>query len=254
MKHSAIRHPLKSLMAAIRFLTILPLPGSGENDTSFFGAALFYFPITGLIIGSFSALCAFFLVNTLPIGVAAVLLTIFLSLASGFLHLDGLADSCDGLLSARPAPKCLEIMRDSRIGVMGAAALSAVFLLKTASIAAFDPANIYYALIIAPVAGRTSIIFMMALLPYARKNEGLGLLFYSANNRWAAFFSALFFITVTVVLIPSKLIMLSLTLVVSVAVFSWVCRKKIGGATGDTLGAVCEITETMVLIAFCTNL
>jgi adenosylcobinamide-GDP ribazoletransferase len=48
--------------------------------------------------------------------------------------------------------------------------------------------------------------------------------------------------------------MLSLTLVVSVAVFSWVCRKKIGGATGDTLGAVCEITETMVLIAFCTNL
>lgn len=254
MRHPAIRYPLKSLMTAIRFLTILPLPGSGENDTSFFGAALFYFPITGLIIGSFGALCAFVLVNTLPIGVAAVLLTIFLSLASGFLHLDGLADSCDGLLSARPAPKCLEIMRDSRIGVMGAAALSAVFLLKTASIAASDPANIYYALIIAPVAGRTSIIFMMALLPYARKNEGLGLLFYSANKRWAVFFSALLFITVTATLVPSKFMALSLTLVVSVAVFSWVCRKKIGGATGDTLGAVCEITETMILIAFCINL
>jgi adenosylcobinamide-GDP ribazoletransferase len=254
MKHPAISHPFKSLLAAIRFLTILPLPGSGENDTSFFGGALFYFPFTGLLIGSFSALGAFFLVNALPIGVVAVLLTIFLSLASGFLHLDGLADSCDGLLSARPAQKCLEIMRDSRIGVMGAAALSVVFLLKTASIAALDPTNIYSALIIAPVAGRTSIILMMALLPYARKNEGLGVLFYSGNNRWAAFFSALFFITVTTVLIPTKCIMLSLTLVVSVAVFSWVCRKKIGGATGDTLGAVCEITETMVLIAFCTNL
>lgn len=254
MKHPAISHPFKSLLAAIRFLTILPLPGSGENDTSFFGGALFYFPIIGLLIGSFSALGAFFLVNALPIGVVAVLLTIFLSLASGFLHLDGLADSCDGLLSARPAQKCLEIMRDSRIGVMGAAALSVVFLLKTASIAALDPTNIYSALIIAPVAGRTSIILMMALLPYARKNEGLGVLFYSGNNRWAAFFSALFFITVTTVLIPTKFIMLSLTLVVSVAVFSWVCRKKIGGATGDTLGAVCEITETMVLIAFCTNL
>lgn len=254
MKHPAVRHPLKSLMAAVRFLTILPLPGSGEKDPEFFDGALFYFTITGLLIGCFGALFAFLLVKILPVIVSAVLLTIFLSLASGFLHVDGLADSCDGLLSARSAPKCLEIMRDSRIGVMGAAVLCAVFLLKTASITAIDQENIYQAIIIAPAAGRTAIIFMMALLPYARKNEGIGALFYSGTNRWAPFFSALFFISAAALLIPSKLVLLSMILVISVVLFSWICRKKIGGATGDTLGAICELSEAMILMAFCITL
>ena len=254
MENPAVRHPLKSLMAAVRFLTILPVPGSGEKDPAFFNGALYYFTITGLLIGSFAALFALLLVNSLPVLVSAVLLTIFLSLASGFFHLDGLADSCDGLLSARPASKCLEIMRDSRIGVMGAAALCAVFLLKTASIAAIDQENIYQAMIIAPAAGRTSIIFMMALLPYARKNEGLGGLFYSGINRWVPFFSALVFMGATALLIPSKLVLLCMTLVLSVVLFSWICRNKIGGATGDTLGAICELSEAMVLMAFCITL
>ncbi len=250
MKHQAIRHPLKSLMAAVRFLTILPLPGTGEHDADFFGGALFYFTITGLIIGSFAALFAFLLSTSLPVLVSAVLLTVFLSLSSGFLHLDGLADSSDGLLSARPAPRCLEIMRDSRIGVMGAAVLCGVFLLKTASIAAIDRESIYHAMILAPAAGRTSIILTMALLPYARKSEGLGRLFYSGINRWAAFFSALLFIGAAALLSPSRLILLSIALLLTVVLCAWICRSKIGGATGDTLGAVCELSETAVLMSF----
>lgn len=251
MKHPAINHPLNSLMAALRFLTILPIPGSGEDDTSLFEGALFYFTITGLLIGSLGALCAFILVNSLPSLVSGVLLTVFLSFISGFFHLDGLADSSDGLLSARPAAQCLEIMRDSRIGVMGAAALCAVLLLKTTSIAVIDQRTIYSAMIVAPVAGRTAIVFMMAVLPYAREDRGLGELFYSDINRWAAFVAGLIFLVVTAVLIPSKLVLLCMTLLLTVAVFSWVCSRKIGGATGDTLGAICELTEATILLSFC---
>jgi len=251
MKHPAVNHPFQSLMAAIRFLTILPLPGSGEDDVSFFEGALFFFTITGLIIGLIGASLAYLLVHVFPTPVVAVLLALFLSLISGFFHLDGLADSSDGLLSARPAPQCLEIMKDSRIGVMGAAALCSVFLLKAASLAALDDRSVYYAMIIAPPAGRTAIVLMMAILPYARDDRGLGKIFYSDVRGQAAFFSVLVLITATIALVASKLILLSVAVVLTVVLFSLICRRKIGGATGDTLGALCELTETAVIMSFC---
>ncbi|MEE4165389.1 MAG: adenosylcobinamide-GDP ribazoletransferase, partial [Desulfocapsaceae bacterium] len=184
MSLQPLRQPVRSLIASLRFLTILPLPGSGEDDASFFDGALFFFTITGLIIGTFGALLSLLLLKLFPPLVAAGLLAVFLSLASGFLHLDGLADSCDGLLSSRPAEKCLEIMRDSRIGVMGAASLCTVLLLKTAALASVAETTVFAAMILAPAAGRTAIIFMMALAPYARKTDGLGCRFYAGINRW----------------------------------------------------------------------
>ena len=106
-------------------------------------------------------------------------------------------------------------------------------------------------MILAPAAGRTAIVFMMAMLPYARDEQGLGKLFYSGINRWAALSSALIFIAVASAMAPAKLFLLCLTVLLTVTVFSLICRRKIGGATGDTLGAVCELTETTVLMSFC---
>ncbi len=251
MKHPAVRNPFNCLAAAIRFLTIIPVPGNGEKDGSFFGGALFYFTITGLIIGAGGTLFSYLLTGLLPPLVTAVILTIFLSIVSGFLHLDGLADSFDGLLSARPAHQCLEIMRDSRIGVMGAAAIAALFLLKTATITSIDQQELFVAMLIVPAAGRTSIVAMMSILPYARKNSGLGELFYTGVNRWAVIASFIVLGTVTLLLAPSRFFLIFIILIVTVGIFSWICKTKIGGATGDTLGAICELSEAMILLSFC---
>jgi len=239
------------LAAAMRFLTIIPVPGGGEKDGSFFGGALFYFTITGIIIGAGGALFSYLLSMVLPSLVTAVILTIFLSIVSGFLHLDGLADSFDGLLSARPAHQSLEIMRDSRIGVMGAAAITALFLLKTTTINSIDHHELIVAMLIVPAAGRTSIVIMMSILPYARKNKGLGELFYTGVNRWAAIVSVLVLGALTILFAPSRFFLIFIILIVTVGMFSWICKTKIGGATGDTLGAVCELSEAMILLSFC---
>lgn len=239
------------MAAAMRFLTIIPVPGGGEKDGSFFGGALFYFTITGIIIGAGGALFSYLLSMVLPSLVTAVILTIFLSIVSGFLHLDGLADSFDGLLSARPAHQSLEIMRDSRIGVMGAAAITALFLLKTTTINSIDHHELIVAMLIVPAAGRTSIVIMMSILPYARKNKGLGELFYTGVNRWAAIVSVLVLGALTILFAPSRFFLIFIILIVTVGMFSWICKTKIGGATGDTLGAVCELSEAMILLSFC---
>jgi len=251
MKHPAVRNPFSCLAAAMRFLTIIPVPGGGEKDGSFFGGALFYFTITGVIIGAGGALFSYLLSMVLPSLVTAVILTIFLSIVSGFLHLDGLADSFDGLLSARPAHQSLEIMRDSRIGVMGAAAITALFLLKTTTINSIDHHELIVAMLIVPAAGRTSIVIMMSILPYARKNKGLGELFYTGVNRWAAIVSVLVLGALTILFAPSRFFLIFIILIVTVGMFSWICKTKIGGATGDTLGAVCELSEAMILLSFC---
>ena len=254
IKQPGFRHPVGSLLAAIRFLTILPLPGSGEEDERFFEGALLYFTITGLLIGIQGALIGLVLTELLPVLVTAVLLTLYLSLISGFLHLDGLADSSDGMLSSRPADKCLEIMRDSRIGVMGGAAICSLLLLKTAAFASLDSRYLFDAMVLAPAAGRTSIILMMALAPYARSDGGLGQLFYSESKWTAVLVSLLLLGAAILLLVPQKLLLLMTTLAATTLIFTWICRKRIGGATGDTLGALCELTETLILVSFCIHL
>ena len=251
MNHPGLKHPVKSLLAAVRFLTIFPVPRSSDDETDYFEGALFYFTITGLLVGFIGAGIAVAISSSVPSLVLGVLLALYLSLVSGFLHLDGLADSSDGLLSARPGPQCLEIMKDSRVGVMGAAVICFVVLLKSASISALDDHELFPVLLLVPAGGRTAIVMMMTFLPYARGESGLGHHFYSGMNRWTLVVSASIFILACLLWLPQKAVLICFTLGVTTLIFSRICKKKIGGATGDTLGALCELTETTLLITLC---
>jgi adenosylcobinamide-GDP ribazoletransferase len=113
----------RNFIAALRFLTIIPLPGSVGTEPEDLQGALPYFGLVGIVLGIFSGLIAWGLWSIFPPMVAAVLLVIVLLSYSGAMHLDGLADSADGFFSARKREQILEIMRDSRIGVMGVIAL-----------------------------------------------------------------------------------------------------------------------------------
>ena len=126
---------MKRFLAAIQFLTILPLPGAWHPDERALGGSLPFFPVVGLGIGAAVALSDWGLGRLFPVGVTSVLAVILLIAASGGLHIDGLADTADGFFSSRPRERILEIMRDSRTGPMGVAAIVCVVALKIALIA-----------------------------------------------------------------------------------------------------------------------
>lgn len=245
--------PFGSFAAALRFLTLLPLPGKiGTTEDELAHAAPF-FPLTGLLLGCIAAPAAQLLFHLLPPLPAAVLLTTLLLAFSGGLHLDGLADTADGFLSARSQERILEIMKDSHIGTMGAAALTLLILLKTASLASLPADKVLAAAFLMPVAGRTAILLLMALLPYAREG-GLGSFFavyFNSGAGWAASLGGILLLTWAAVAAagPSGLSFVLAVLLLTF-LFALLCRCKIGGVTGDTLGAACELAEAAAVLAF----
>ncbi|MFP7755551.1 adenosylcobinamide-GDP ribazoletransferase [Thermodesulfobacteriota bacterium B35] len=244
---------LRSLVAALRFLTIAPIPGQSGMAGDDLARSTPYFPLVGLLIGLACAPLAWLLSLLLPPAVAAVLVTTLLFAVSGGLHLDGLADTADGLFSARSRERMLAIMRDSRIGAMGVIALVVLLLLKVTALASLDRDRLPAAVVLMPVAGRCAILVMMALLPYARPEGGLGTLFYSRRSRLAGLWAVGFFLACAWLVTGAAgpgVAGFTLAMLVPFVLF---IKARLGGATGDTLGAACELAELFVALAFsCT--
>jgi adenosylcobinamide-GDP ribazoletransferase len=241
---------LAQLCTAIRFLTILPVSWRAADDLHQFKHCLIFFPIVGALIGAAGYLGTSILLLFFPQQVVAVLALIYLAFVSGFLHLDGLSDSADGLLSSRPREDCLLIMKDSRAGAMGVVVVVCVLLAKFGALSAMAPKTLCLAIFIMPLAGRSAILFSMAWLPYARAEGGLGGLFYSDSSKTAAFLAFLSLVVFLAVLAPSLLIVTLIAVLAMNFIFGRWCKNCLGGATGDTLGAVCELTEAITAVAF----
>lgn len=243
------------LMAAVRFLTILPFRRGAEFDGMHFQNGLFYFPVIGLGIGGLALVAVASLGMFLPHSLTAFFGIALLAAVSGCLHLDGLADSADGLLSSRAKADKLTIMRDSRVGAMGVIVLVFVLLGKYAALSQASAAGLAVMLLLMPLAGRSAIVVSMALLPYARPEGGLGALFYSPDTRKAAIVAAAAWLIAIVLLVPGAGLGLRSMLAAvvipagTVLLFAAWCRNSLGGATGDTLGAVCELSELMTAVA-----
>ncbi len=234
---------MKGLLAAIQFLTICPLPRGLQPDEQALGRSLPFFPVVGLLIGAAVSLADWGLGRLFPCPVTSVLAVILLIAASGGLHLDGLADTADGFFSARPRERILDIMRDSRIGSMGVATIVSVVALKIALVASVPGPWRFWVLLLMPVAGRCALLVHLALLPYARPEGGLADLFHANRSRGHLLWAFLF-------LLGSGwlsggwpgMAAGAAAFVLTLPLAAWSLRK-IGGLTGDTLGAACELTE-----------
>jgi len=245
----AIRQPLRSFLTAVSFLTIVPAALVQKENQPSFGAALYYFPAVGFCIGLIVAAAGIGLNPVHNPLITAVILCLLLSGLSGFLHMDGLADTADGFLSARGRQRCLEIMRDSRIGVMGAVALCAILLLKTAALYSIEPTLLTGSIVVAAVAGRSALVLSMYFLPYARSEGGLGRLFlHKEGGLSPVLIGIVFLFGILVTMLPAKLLISILIFGLILSIFSVWCLKKIGGYTGDTLGCLCELMETGLLL------
>ena len=246
-----------SFVAALRFLSIIPCAGSLGTSEDELARAVPFFPLVGLLFACIVLPLTWGLSQVLPSAVTAVLTVLLLLSFSGGLHLDGLADTADGFFSSRPRERMLEIMRDSASGAMGVMALVLLLSLKIACLASMSD-QLLIAVFLMPIAGRVAILLLMAMLPYARSEGGLGNLFKDAFNTQQARLRALAALLVLSGLSwaaagPQGLLAVFAVLLIT-TLFALFCRRKIGGVTGDTLGAACELAEAVVAFVFVLKL
>src|SRR6185369_2088474 len=121
---------MRLFLVAFQFLTIVPLPFAVRCEQEDLGRSMSFFPLVGLALGALLAGADFLLAPLLPRGVADLVLIVLLSVVTGGLHLDGLSDVCDGLAARGSRQRFLEVMKDSRVGAVGALSLVLALGLK----------------------------------------------------------------------------------------------------------------------------
>lgn len=235
---------MSAFLAALRFLTVLPLPADGVEDARALGRSPCFFSTIGILAGLGMAALDAVLGAFLPRWPGSVLVVLAMAGISGGLHLDGLADTADGFLSGRSRERILEIMHDSRIGSMGVLAIVGVLTLKMAALASVPPGRRWSALLLMPLAGRTALVLELNLLSYARAT-GLGVPFEKHKTRWDAVGAVVLLAGIGYAAAGWRGLLAAVgTVAVTGAVSLW-SRWKVGGFTGDTLGAACEISEAV---------
>ena len=240
---------LDALHAAFSFLTRLPLPRREFREGSLADAS-FYFPLVGVVVGLIGAAVYMLAIPLWGAPLACALTLAAMILATGGFHEDGLADSADGIGGGWSVEDKLRIMKDSRIGTYGALALILALLVKFAALTSIDPAAVPAALIIAHAAGRWTTLPMLKLCDYVGGESGTGKPLvdnFSDNRLWAA---TAFLLALILVLSPATSMSAVMALAGVLLASRWYLQRKLGGVTGDTLGAVNQLTEIAVYLLF----
>jgi cobalamin 5'-phosphate synthase/cobalamin synthase len=237
----------RAAVGAVSFLTRFPVgrwvavqPGDVAR-----GAVLF--PLVGAGIGAAAGGLVAGLDGRLTAILAACLAVALEALLTGALHLDGLADTADGL-GASTRERALEVMREPAVGTFGAAALALDLLVKAAAIAAIASGrDAVLALVVAYALGRAAPLALAWALPYARASGGTGLTLAGASAVWlgaglAAGAGA------AVGLLGLRGLWLVVGAATAVALTGAVARRRFGGVTGDVFGAAVETATAFALV------
>ena len=241
---------MRALLVAVGFLTRVPVPGGVFADARAQSRSLAWYPLVGALLGLALAALACSLRLAPPLLSAALVLGAW-TWATGALHLDGLADSADAWAGGHAATaeqaraRTLAIMKDPRCGPMGVVALVLVLLLKFAALASL-PARAAWLLPLAPLLGRAVLTLAFLTTPYVRR-EGLGSALVSAP-RWACA-AALMFAAIACALLGAPGAIAAAAALLVFLAWRRACIARLGGMTGDTAGALAELTEAAVLVA-----
>jgi adenosylcobinamide-GDP ribazoletransferase len=236
--------PLWPLGEALRFLTILPTPGMPPPSEEGIARSVSWFPLAGAAIGAVLVGLGLAAGALWGPAVRAICMVVAWAIVTAGLHLDGLSDTFDAVLSWRSRERKLEIMKDSRIGAMGAIALIAVLALKAALLGAAN--DWLRAALLAPILGRWAAVYAICLFPSARAG-GLGQTYQSRSGRGSLVFATLLMLAPALALGgPRGLAAAALVCLAAHLLARW-WTHDLGGLTGDTYGALCEIAEVVTL-------
>jgi adenosylcobinamide-GDP ribazoletransferase len=209
---------------------------------------MIWFPVVGLLMGLFLWGAYTGLLLVFPILVSAAILLALLVIATGGLHLDGLADTLDGLGGGKDRQQSLHIMKDSTLGAFGVIGLILILLLKFALFLALAEKGPIQALLVFPILSRWSMVCLAYLSPYARPEGGLGEAMTDLVTGRHLLFASLLAAMLTL-LVFSLRGLLALGVVAGFTwLVSWYCSRRLGGITGDVLGALNELNEVLTLL------
>lgn len=241
---------MKEFLIALQFLTTIPVK-IRKIDEKKFASSMIFFPIVGCLLGLILIAIQFLFfslgLKDFPVSIIVIISLIILT---GGIHLDGLADSADALLSHKSIEDKLNIMRDPHIGTMGALSIISMLLLKIALLSSINPSLKIHAILLMCILSRWSLVFSIYLFPYARK-EGKARVFKDSINLKIYLLATLIALGASIEFWRFQGL---LTLAaVGGAAFGIGCffKRQLGGNTGDTLGATNEISEIIVLLCFC---
>lgn len=239
---------LERFILMLQFMTRIPLKINVRAEREDFARGLVLAPVVGLVIGALIAGLSYLLGFLLPPFANAVMTVAFYIFLTGGLHLDGLGDTADGLFSNRPKDRILEIMKDSRVGTNAVLAIVTVLLLDISLISSLESST-FRILLLMPVAGRTGSLIASGSSQYAGTSDGPG--------RWCvelcglreilagSIISAIIFAAVS----GGYGLAFMLLAALSALILTGSLGKKLDGVTGDVLGAVCELNQTVFLLA-----
>lgn len=238
---------MRSFLIALQFLTSIPVRLKAGTTDKELAKSMAYFPLVGLLIGITLAFAygIFNLIFSHPINCALIL--ILNVILTGGLHIDGFIDTFDGIASRSDRKKTLEIMREGRPGAIGIAAAILLFLLKYSLLTSLPKGTIEAALIAMTTLSRWSLVISSGLYPYAREGEGLGGKFIKGLSVKEGFTSTVIALLVGAFIFKLKFLVLIPAIAVLFIGFNTYFYKKLGGITGDTLGALNEIVEVLTL-------
>ncbi len=248
---------IKNFITALQFLTIFTVRKDHEIQEGDLAKSMVYFPLVGFLIG-------FLLINAdkifaliaLPQTIATFLLVIISVFITRALHIDGLADTLDGLMGGCDHSSRLAIMKDSRLGTAGALGIVFVLFMKYLCLNNLFETDRIIALLVAPLLARWSQTLMVSNAEYVR-GHGMGKAFVGhlrtsgvlATSAVAVGLSAF-----VIVRLDGHSVILFFTLICGVLLLTYLGKRylvrKLGGVTGDAIGAISELNEVFVLFLF----
>lgn len=244
---------LRLFLTAVQFFTRLPIPGWVGHSSLQLNQAARYFPMVGIIVGALSATVLLITALVLPLSLAVGLSIAAGILITGAFHEDGLSDFADGMGGGYTREKALDIMKDSRVGTYGAIALVMVLLLKYLSLLSLCGTHtqifVAAALIAAHSVSRLMATSLMLTQRYIRDDDSARAKPAAQQISKGSFTIALFtgilplFILYVAGAKPASILTATISALLMRIYLSWRLQKRLGGYTGDCLGAVQQLTE-----------
>lgn len=252
-------HQVRLFFIALQFFTRLPIPAWVGFEAAWLQHASRYFPLVGVVVAAIAAGVYYAAALVLPAPVAAVLSTAASIYITGAFHEDGFADTCDGLGGGMTKERALEIMKDSRVGAYGAIGIVCMLATKLSALAMLPPRVAVAALFVAHPLSRLAATALIWKLDYVRgdsKAKPLAQQMTSAEFAIATLTCALpaAYMVAANAMTPAAMLA---ALCAATTAALWLARlfvRRLGGYTGDCLGAVQQLAEALVYVAVLATL
>ncbi|MFD4444208.1 adenosylcobinamide-GDP ribazoletransferase [Nocardia sp. NPDC058519] len=245
---------MNAMRLAISWLTVIPVPGPAKVDRRTAGHAITLAPLIGLALGAAAAAGLWLLVGAGLTSLLAGLLTVgLLAMLTRGMHLDGLADTVDGLGSYGPPARAREIMKSGGAGPFGVAALIFAIAVQSVAFATLADQQRWVAIVLAVAAGRVAVVLACRTDIPAAPDAGFGALVAGTQRRGAVLIWSALAVVTAVAAVPANLwlgpVVVIAALALTVAITRH-CVRRFEGLSGDILGTVIEITVSVAAVGF----